>query len=33
MIIMFLNINVNFFFILYSDLDHPWWLVLRPWRF
>jgi len=28
MIIMFLNNNVNFFFILYSELDHARWLVL-----
>jgi hypothetical protein len=23
-----LDLNVNFFFILYSELDHAWWLVL-----
>lgn len=27
MIVMFLNINVKFFFILYSELDHTRWLV------
>ncbi len=28
MIVTFLSINVNFFFILYSELDHAMWLVL-----
>jgi len=33
LIVLRLSLNNKFFFILYSELDHTWWFVLRPWSF